>query len=353
MRLRWDKTPPSWGVQFETVGRSNPSVEFARMLEFIRRHFGFGRITFLFHYLLARAQAKSIMKLLPIVEQTFSHPWVTRVELDIRFFLKSPRKKDLITWDDPVTVCIFRKRRGKERQALRMSVYIRSGVLYITQLQGLRGTDVPPELRFWARMFIEACKKFACQQGLQEVRVARASTLYSFWFPHGSRETLSDDLRQSVVRIRRDMELIYDRNAWEAGLVPDGNWFRWKNAKSAQSYQPSILQHANPVAASLGLTTATTAILFQMHDSAATPQRLVFYYLLPLILITIFYSSRAALSFAGVAMLCAAYFLQDPVFSFYTSEWDDLIWFAVSAALAIKTTERLFPPSNHNVVLSL
>jgi hypothetical protein len=295
------------------------------MLKFIRRHFGFGRMTFLFRYLLARAGANSINKLLPIVERSFDHPWVTRVELKIRFLLKSPQRNDLINWDEPVAVSIFRKRRGKERQALCMSLYIRSGVLYIKQLQGLRGTDVPPELRLWARMFIEACKEFACQQGLREVRVAKASTLYSFWFPYGRPETLSEDLKQTVPRIRRDMELIYDRNALEAGLVPDGNWFTWQNARSIRSYQPPILKHANRVAASLGLMAATTAILSQVHNGASTPRRLVFYYLLPVVLITLFYNGRAAMLCAGVAILCADYFLEDPVFSFYTSVWGDLI----------------------------
>jgi Domain of unknown function (DUF4118) len=316
------------------------------MLKFIRRHFGFGRMTFLFHYLLARAGAKSINKLLPIVERSFDHPWVTRVELKIRFLLKSPRKKNLITWDEPVTVSIFRKRKGKERQALCMSLYIRSRVLYIMQLQGLRGTDVPSELRLWARMFIESCKKFACQEGLREVRVAKASTLHSFRFP-------GEDLKQTVPRIRRDMELIYDRNALEAGLVPDGNWFKWQNATSIQGYQPSILQHTIGVAACLGLMAATTAILSQVHGSAATPQRLVFCYLFPLVLITLFYSGRAAMFCAGIAILCADYFLEDPVFSFYTSEWGDFIWFAVLAALAIKTTEHLRPPGNRNAASTL
>ena len=50
--------------------------------------------------------------------------------------------------------------------------------------------------------------------------------------------------------------------------------------------------------------------------------------------------------------MCADYFLTDPVFSFYTVEWDDLIWFAVLAAFAIKTTESLLPPSSRDTASS-
>jgi len=331
------------------------------MFEFFRMHFGPRRLAFLFHYLLARARAKSIRKLLPFIEKSFDNPWVARVELNIRFspgretkpnrlwrLFKSLPKNDLMYWDAPVTISVFRKRRGKERQALCMSLYIRSGVLYIAQLQGVAGTDVPAELRPWARMFIEACKKFACQQGLREVRVPKASTLASFRFPYGRLEILTEDLKQAVQRIRRDMELLYDRNALEVRLVPDGDWFKWQNARSVRGDQMTILQSATRLATPLGLMAATTAILFQMHVKEAAPQRLVYFYLLPLVVIAVLYTGRAAMLCAGVAILCADYFLQDPVFSLYTAEWKDLIWFAVLAAVAIKTTENLLPPSSRD-----
>ena len=86
-------------------------------------------------------------------------------------------------WDAPVTVSVFRKRRGNERQALCISLYIHYGVVHIAQLQGVSGTDIPAELRPWPIMFIEACKKFTSQEGLQGVRVPKASTLTSFLNP--------------------------------------------------------------------------------------------------------------------------------------------------------------------------
>jgi hypothetical protein len=321
------------------------------------------RATFLLRYLLAKAQSKSIRELLPVIERLFDSPWVARVELNIRFWpggettlyriwrsLRSLPKSDFMHWDAPVTVSVFRKRKGKERQALCMSLYIQSEILYIAQLQGVPGTDFPRELGPWAQMFIEACKQFARQQGLREVRVPKASTLISFLYPYGW--TPSENHKQAVPRIRRNMELLYDSNALQLGMVPDGDWFRWQNPR-LRGNQPAILQHAIRLAASFGLVAATTAVLHQLHDSAATPQRLVFYYLLPLVPITLFFGGRAALLCAGVAILCADYFLQDPMFSLYTSEWDDLIWFTALAVVAINIIGYLPPRGDRNMASSL
>jgi hypothetical protein len=317
------------------------------------------RLVFLFRSLLAMAASKSINRLLQIIEKSFDNLWVTRVEFKIRFqagketklhrfwrLLNSLPRSDFMHWDAPVTVSVFRKRRGKERQALCMSFYICSGNLYIVQLQGVRGTNIPKELRPWPKMFMDACKKFACEQGLREVKVAKAST----HFPYGPR-TLTEEEQKAVPRIRRDMELLYDKNALELGLVPDGNWFKWQNANSIGDYQPTILRRAIPAAASVALTAATTAILFQAHDSQATPQGLVYFYLIPVVLTAIFSTARIAILSAGMALLCADYFLQDPTYSFYTSEYDDLILFLVLAGLGIKAVQKLIPRSDYRALI--
>jgi hypothetical protein len=263
---------------------------------------------------------------------------------------KSLPKNDLMHWDAPVTVSVFRKRKGKERQALCMSLYIRSGILYVAQLQGVAGTDVPEELRPWQKMFIEACKRFACQQGLREVRVPKASTLISFRKPYGS--TLTEARKKAVPRIRRDMELIYDKNALELGLVPDGDWFKWQNTRPIGDPQLTIMRRATPVAVSLALMAATTAILFHLQGGQPGSHRLVYFYLLPLVLIAVLYTHRIAVMCAGLALLCADYFLEDPVYSFYTSDYGYLIWFAVLAAPTIKATRKLFPRSNGDTASS-
>lgn len=61
------------------------------------------------------------------------------------------------------------------------------------------------------------------------------------------------------------MELIYDGNALELGLVPDGDWFKWENARSIRDYQPTLMGRVSPVAVSLVLMAATTAVLFHVH----------------------------------------------------------------------------------------
>jgi len=193
---------------------------------------------------------------------------------------------------------------------------------------------------------MEVCRTFAYQEGFKEMRVPRAASLYSYHHPDIRPELLPDGRERALERIRKNMELIYDKNALDLGLVPDGNWFKWQNASSIRDYQPTILRHAIPAAASVALTAATTAILFQMHDSQAAPQGLVYFYLIPLVLIAIFSTARIAILSAGMALLCADYFLQDPIYSFYTSEYDDLILFAALAGLGIKAVQKLIPRSD-------
>ena len=136
--------------------------------------------------------------------------------------------------------------------------------------------------------------------------------------------------------------MIYDKNALDLGLTPDGDWFKWHNAKALARYQPTIVQRVTSVAVPLVLTAATTAILFRVHATQAAPQGLIYFYLMPLILIAIIYTERIALMSAGVALVCGDYFLQDPIFSFYASEYRDLIWFGALAPLAIMATRKIF-----------
>ena len=107
-----------------------------------------------------------------------------------------------------------------------------------------------------------------------------------------------------------------------------------------------MLQRVIGIAVSLALIAATTAILFYIHTTQTAPHRLVYFYLLPVIFIGILFSGRLALICAGIAVLAADYYLQDPIYSFYNSnilEFGDSIWFAILAALSIKTTRMLLP----------
>lgn len=111
----------------------------------------------------------------------------------------------------------------------------------------------------------------------------------------------------------------------------------------------TMLQRAISIAVSLALMAAITAVLFHVHMTQTAPHRLVYLYLPPVILIAILFGSRLALVCAAIAVLCADYFLQDPIYSLYNSnvlEYGDLIWFAALAALSIKTTRKLMPRPN-------
>jgi hypothetical protein len=205
-------------------------------LELNRSPFGtlYRRTLFFFQYICARARSKTVARFLPIVRNSFEHPWVVEVELRIRFWpgqerawlwFKDPKRP--MHWDAPITVSVFRKKRGKQRLALCFSMYLIGKALHIKQIQGVSGTDVPSELRGWPKMFIEACRIFAQQEGLNEVRMPRADSLYSYHTPGLNSELLPDSRNRALAQIRGNMELLYDANALELGFVPDGVWFKW------------------------------------------------------------------------------------------------------------------------------
>ena len=57
-----------------------------QMFQSIRMRSVRRRVAFLFHYLLAMVGSKSINRLSPIIEKSFDNPWVSRVELNVRFW---------------------------------------------------------------------------------------------------------------------------------------------------------------------------------------------------------------------------------------------------------------------------
>jgi hypothetical protein len=202
------------------------------------------RLTYFYRYLLAKARSKQIEKLLPIIEKSFEHPWVASVELTVEFWPSNRSRWARLwpwyehsagpqtQWDAPVTVAVFRRRRGKKKMALCMSLYVARRTLYIAQLQGILGTDPPKELRAWAKMFIESCRAFARQTGLRAIKVARAETLYSYRNPYLNPLLLPESRDNALKRIRRSMQLLYDANALELGFVPDGDWLKWESSES-------------------------------------------------------------------------------------------------------------------------
>jgi K+-sensing histidine kinase KdpD len=110
-----------------------------------------------------------------------------------------------------------------------------------------------------------------------------------------------------------------------------------------------------PIAVSVALPILITPILLYVKVTAASPQHLVFFYLFPVAVAAVGYGSRAALFSAAAALICAPYFLYDPMYSFYVSnrlEFGELIFFALLAALGIKCTAELMRPSKSPAPLS-
>jgi len=73
----------------------------------------------------------------------------------------------------------------------------------------------------------------------------------------------------------------------------------------------------------------------------------VFFYLLPTAFVAILYGSVVSMLFAVAATFAAAFFLYDPIFSFYVSnprEVGELILFAGTALIGAKCTAELTHP---------
>jgi K+-sensing histidine kinase KdpD len=110
-----------------------------------------------------------------------------------------------------------------------------------------------------------------------------------------------------------------------------------------------MLTRVAPVAASLAVIGLVTAILWYLQRAGAAPLHPVFFYLLPVALLTIFCGRLPAMLGAFLAMACSAYFLYDPVYSFEVTnrlEIGDLVCFGVLALIGVHCTDALLrPPS--------
>jgi K+-sensing histidine kinase KdpD len=108
-----------------------------------------------------------------------------------------------------------------------------------------------------------------------------------------------------------------------------------------------VLKGLMPIAASLGLMSVVTALLWQINQTAAGSHALVYTYLFPVALIAALYNGRVAVLSAAMALVCADYFLQEPLYSFANDnprEYGDLVCFALLSVTAIKFIRELVRP---------
>src|SRR5215467_15054080 len=108
-----------------------------------------------------------------------------------------------------------------------------------------------------------------------------------------------------------------------------------------------VVKGLTPIAASLGLMLAVTALLWQITQTAAGSHALVYIYLFPVALIAALYNGRIALLSTAIALVCADYFLQEPLYILGSDnplEYGDLFVFALLAVTAIKFIQVLLQP---------
>ena len=132
----------------------------------------------------------------------------------------------------------FAKEKAKKDKPFACRCMWSTDILYVAQIQGIPSTDAPKELRAWPKIFIEACRKFACQEHLREVRIPKAETLYSYRNPYLGPDLLPKARVHTLLRIRRNMRLLYDANALDLGFFPDGDWLRWESSNSTKRASP-------------------------------------------------------------------------------------------------------------------
>jgi len=94
-----------------------------------------------------------------------------------------------------------------------------------------------------------------------------------------------------------------------------------------------------PIAMTVGLILAVTAILWRINSTADGSYHLVYIYLFPVALIAAVYNGRLALLGTAIALICADYFLQKPLYILGNDnplEYGDLFVFALLAVTTIK-----------------
>jgi K+-sensing histidine kinase KdpD len=109
-----------------------------------------------------------------------------------------------------------------------------------------------------------------------------------------------------------------------------------------------IVKRAVPVFVALAVMSVVTALLWLVRISAVAPQHLVFFYLFPTALVATLYGSAPAAVCAIAAAMCAAFFLYEPLYSFYIYsplDLGELGCFVGLALIGAKCTADLLRPA--------
>jgi len=105
-----------------------------------------------------------------------------------------------------------------------------------------------------------------------------------------------------------------------------------------------VRKGAYPIAVSLSVILVVTTILWGIKLNTTGSHHLVYFYLVPIVLIAVLYDGRTAILCTAIALVGADYFLEDPIYSLIDDdprEFGDLVWFALLAVTAIKFVREL------------
>ena len=108
-----------------------------------------------------------------------------------------------------------------------------------------------------------------------------------------------------------------------------------------------MMTRAARAAVSLAVVCLVTAVLWYFKRAGAGPLHPVFFYLLPIAVLTIFCGRLPALLGASLATASSAYFLYDPAYSFQVTnrlEVGELVCFGVLALIGVHCTGELLRP---------
>jgi K+-sensing histidine kinase KdpD len=105
-----------------------------------------------------------------------------------------------------------------------------------------------------------------------------------------------------------------------------------------------FVKRAEPVAVMLAVVCVATAVLWLIKQSTNSDQHPVFFYLLPIALVTMLYGSLPAFLGVAFAAAFADFFLYDPLYSMTMSwlQFGDLACFTLVALIGVKCTSELF-----------
>ena len=110
--------------------------------------------------------------------------------------------------------------------------------------------------------------------------------------------------------------------------------------------QMRIIRWLVPIVLALSFVLAVTVLLWILKISIS-PRYLVFYYLFPTAIVAMFYGSVFAMFTAIAGAACAAFFLYEPVFTFFISdrlEVGEFVCFSIVALFGSKCTADCLAP---------